>query len=299
MVQFYYQPWNDVQRIYYEFHRQNGRGATILPFINRTSHRYLSQYILLNEFHRRLHPFQFLKSGDHAMMVGIHEGFINLGYSTLFVMSALVGEKGHIWAVDPDERNITAIEEFCRINMVSNVTTLQKAVYREKKQLEFVRFSDFSSSNMAKDQFDRKQQIHKELWGEERRERETEVITVEADTVDNLIRDQIKEPVRFLNLTINGTEGDALAGAHSFMAQPEVEIAFPMQNLEDPLYEILEHQGFSVAVADAPTKAWDPKQFLYGLATHRSSVELKAIGFSPAQITNDQSAANEFCVALK
>ena len=284
---FYHQPRTAIQSVYYDFHVRNGRGACMFPFIDEPHLHYLARYVLMNEFHRRLHPFTFLEPGDTAVMVGVHDGFIELGYSTLFIMSAIVGPRGHVYAIDPDERNIRAIEQYCRKNNVENITTIQQGVWSEKATLEFTFFRDFSSSNEVRTLFDGQRDTCEQLWGAQRIERESYTQAVEVDTLDAIIERSVGEAVDFLNVTINGAEGAAITGASRLIQRPSLKIAFPLQRLDDPLYKTLADAGFRIAVADAPTKAWDETQFLYGCATRDSSNSLRERGFVPAVLHTD------------
>jgi FkbM family methyltransferase len=295
-VEVYYQPWTAVQRLYYEFHVRNGRGARMLPFVERPEEEYLGKYIMLNGIHSHLHPFCFLRNGDVAIMAGVHDGFIELGVSTLFIMSALVGPSGHVYAIDPDERNHRAIGDFTRRNGITNVTSIQKALWRERTRLEFVSFSDYSSSNMSRESFERKASDQEILWGKKRRERKSETTIVQADTIDNIIADDIERPVRFVNLTINGAEAEALKGADTFLRQKDMMVSFPLQELSSPLYPILKSYQLNLVVGDAPTKAWEGRQFLYGTAGHWDSGDLVSKGFVQAFLESDPAFPNRFHV---
>jgi FkbM family methyltransferase len=173
---------------------------------------------------------------------------------------------------------------------------IPKALWRERAELEFVTFGDYTSSNMSRESFDRKERDQQTLWGAERRARESESVVVQADTLDNIIAEEIGRPVRFVNLTINGAEAEALKGAAHFLAQPEAMVAFPLQELESPLYPLLAEQGMALAVGDAPTKAWEGRQFLYGTAGRLSESRLQELGYSPAWLEPDTTFPNRFHV---
>lgn len=284
---FYYQQRTPVQAAYYDFHIAAGRGAMMLPFITDPNKQYLAKYVLMNEFHRRLHPYSFLKPGDKVVTVGVHDGFIDLGFSSLFVIAALVGPEGHVWAIDPDERNIEPIEAFAAANGIANVTTIRTGVWSERTSLEFVFFRDFSSSNEVRSVFEASRKAYQDLWGDERIERESYTRNVDVDTLDRIVADQIREPIDFLNLTINGAEAEALAGAETLLRSERMTVAFPIQKLSDPLYDHLRSFGFDIAVADAPTKAWDRRQFLYACGTRLPEADLLERGFRPAEIAAD------------
>jgi len=279
---FYYQQRTPVQSAYYVFHIAA-----------------LAKYLLMNEFHRRLHPYSFIKPGDKVVTVGVHDGFIDMGLSSLFIASAIVGPQGHVWAIDPDERNIEAIESFAAANGVANVTAIRTGVWSERTSLEFVFFRDFSSSNEVRSVFEASRRACRELWGDERIERETYTRNVDVDTLDHIVSGHIGESIDFLNLTINGAEAEALAGAEMLLRTERITVAFPVQKLSDPLYDQLRSFRFNFALADAPTKAWDRRQFLYACGTRLPEADLLERGFRPAEIAADPDDPFLFQVKLQ
>ena len=298
---FYYQQRTQLQRLYYDFHLQNGRGSSMLGFITEPHLQYLARYQLLNLFHRNLHPFSFLKEGDKALMVGFHDGFINLGYSTLLIMAALVGPEGHVWGVDPDERNIKAAAEFIETNDVKNVTLVQKGVWEEKGKLDFTFYADYSSSNTITELHETNLEAETGIWGKDRIRRESGKVSVEVDTIDNIAEEFVGGGLDFINLTINGAEPEAIEGADKCLNWPGVSVAFPINDPVHPVFNRLEKRGFRIAVANAPTKAWDDAQFLYACATRVEEAELENRGYVPSKIkrvseTAGQNAPSELVV---
>ncbi|MBD3165213.1 FkbM family methyltransferase, partial [bacterium] len=221
MPDFYFQPWTQIQRQYYEFHTRQGRGAKLLNLEPTDATHYRVRFELLRDLHRRLQPYRFLRDGDRVIMAGVSDGFIELGVSTLFITSSVVGPSGHVYAVEPDERNVAAIRRYIEANEIANVTVIPRALWKRDETLEFVKFRDFTSSNMFRDQFERKEADQKVLWGEARRQRESYTEQVPAVCIDSLARSGQIEDVRFLNVTINGAEADALEGASTFLARPD------------------------------------------------------------------------------
>ncbi len=63
----YTQPRTETQSLYYRLWSRAGPGGRLLPLDGR---RYLTDYVLLREFHRRLHPFQFVTPGSCVIQVG-------------------------------------------------------------------------------------------------------------------------------------------------------------------------------------------------------------------------------------
>src|SRR3989338_1162981 len=67
---------------------------------------FLLQYRLLRSFHKMLFPFNYIKSGDTCVQVGCAEWMFNFGVSMPLIMSAIVGRKGRVIVVEPDQKNI-------------------------------------------------------------------------------------------------------------------------------------------------------------------------------------------------
>ncbi len=290
---FYYQQRTQLQRLYYDFHQQNGRGSSMLGFIAEPHLQYLARYQLLNSFHQDLHPFSFLKEGDKALMVGFHDGFIGLGYSTLFIMAALVGPEGHVWGIDPDERNIKAAAEFIELSGIKNVTLVQKGVWKEKGKLDFTFYTDYSSSNTIADLHETNLEAETVIWGKDRIRQQSGKVRVEVDTIDNIAGEFVGGELDFINLTINGAEPEAIEGADKYLDRPGVSVAFPINDPAHPVFGRLEKRGFRIAVADAPTKAWDDAQFLYACATRVEEAELENRGCVPARIKRIAETAGQ------
>ena len=65
---------------------------------------------------------RLLHSGDTAVDVGAHEGYLTLW------MTTLVGRTGSVYAVEPNPENLRFIERNIELNAVANVTVIPKAV---------------------------------------------------------------------------------------------------------------------------------------------------------------------------
>jgi hypothetical protein len=121
---------------------------------------------------------------------------------------------------------------------------------------------------------------------------------VDATTLDDALGRHLDAPPDFVNITINGAEPEAIEGAIKTLTYPGVTIAFPMRDPKLGMYDLLRKQGASMAVADAPTKAWEGRQFLYVCATKEPPTALEERGFRPARIAPSDAAPQTYDVEL-
>ncbi len=291
--EFMYRPRNATQRLYYDFHRQRGRGAKILDFEQDADNHYLTHYMLLRGVHAELHPFSYLKPGNHAVMVGFHDGFMTLGVSTLLITASLVGHQGHVWAFDPDPRNVEAARTYIDENGIDNVTVVEKGVWSSSGSLEFTFYKDFSSSNTVSTLHQANAEAQRNIWSAERMARESCTAKADVDTLDSLIKAYVGHAPDFVNLTINGAEAEALKGANKLLEHSRATIAFPINDPQHRMFEDLRNSGYTIVVADAPTKAWEARQFLYACAVKEDRDRLKARGYYSVRLLRTEPTSGE------
>ena len=243
--------------------------------------RYFGRYVLMNEFYKRLHPFQFLKEGSYAVHVGFHDKYIDLGISYPLIMSVIVGSRGHVWAIDPDRKNADTLARFIKVNKIDNLTVINKALWKEKGKLDFCFFKDFTSSNIAVPLADRFKERLKKRWGDKRIKKQSYIRTVKVDTLDSIIAGLTPSPaINFINLTVNGAESDIIRGARKTInANPDMTIGFPLANISPSTYAYLRSLKHKIVVADAHQRPWEKERFLYGCAVKCSHQRLISSGF--------------------
>jgi FkbM family methyltransferase len=144
--------------------------------------------------------YNVLSKGDLAVQVGIDMGSTTT--SDMFHMVKMVGDSGTVIGIDADPKNIAqaakvAEKYHCKVVLINKATYSQKAVM----QMHIGQRAGWNTL---------------EVFGEvaEKDELTTEKISVEADTIDNILSGlQIPyEKVSHINLTINGAEYETLRG---------------------------------------------------------------------------------------
>ena len=72
-----------------------------------------------------------LKPGDTVFDVGAHAGYYTL------LASRLVGPEGHVFAFEPNPRNLACLRRHVRLNRCDNVTVVEAAVARHTGAMRF------------------------------------------------------------------------------------------------------------------------------------------------------------------
>ncbi|MBK8905053.1 MAG: FkbM family methyltransferase [Anaerolineaceae bacterium] len=128
-----------------------------------------------------------LKSGDVFVDIGA-----NIGYFTLLA-AATVGEKGHVYAFEPNPSNCELIRENIALNEYSNVTLFPYAVAESRQTLNY--YGESINSNG---------QVSDISEGEEA------LVKVEAVALDELLLDS--EKITVVKMDIEGAEARAFSG---------------------------------------------------------------------------------------
>lgn len=133
----------------------------------------------------------------------IHEGDIvidigaNIGYFTLLA-ARLVGEKGKVFAFEPEPNNYDLLLKNIEINNYKNVIPIQKAVSNENKTTKLFLRQD-SSMNSLLEGFNANPSI-----GD---------ISIDTVTIDNFFKDNpLKSKIKLIKMDIEGAEMQAILG---------------------------------------------------------------------------------------
>jgi len=137
------------------------------------------------ELEKQKYFLQFIQEGDVVYDIGAHVGFY-----TLFA-AQLVGEKGKVFAFEPDERNFLYLERNIKLNKESNVEVIKSAVSDYNGKL-FFRMGENTSSGS----------ITKVNTG-------AEVLSI---TVDKFVQTQ-NCPPNFMKIDVEGAEALVLLGS--------------------------------------------------------------------------------------
>ena len=122
----------------------------------------------------------------------------NIGYHTLH-LARHVGEKGHIYAFEPDEENYALLEKNVQINGINNVTLIKKAVSNKVGTAKLY----LSDINKADHQIYKTKEIRK-------------AIVIETTTLDDYFA-SYSGSIDFIKMDIQGSEYLAFKGMRSIL----------------------------------------------------------------------------------
>lgn len=179
---------------------------------NRALRRFPSffrQYRAMRPFLEKAFPFCFLRKGQCAIQVGCAEWLLDFGVSQALIMSAMVGSKGRVLVIEPDERNIDKLNRYLLKNRISNIEVLRKGAWKCPGKMRFTVYKDRSSSNVLSAGQERILSHGSTPSGYQARSNFE--VEIEVDSLDKIIKSTGFSP-DFVNLTINGTEFEAIQG---------------------------------------------------------------------------------------
>ncbi len=205
------------------------------------------QYRLMKPLHHMLFPFTYIKTGDTCVQVGCAEWMFDFGVSMTLIMSAIVGKKGKVIVVEPDQKNIDILQEYMQRHHVHNIEIVKKAAWKEKGVNTFTFYDDRTSTNVITEV-----EAHSS-WKDtpeyqNRKKRDEEI---EMDTLDNIFGELGIQP-DFVNLTINGAEFGAIQGMSNTLKHG-VKVAWLFGNRSwwvEALH-YFEQRAYDVIVTDA------------------------------------------------
>lgn len=139
-----------------------------------------------------------VRKGDTVVLVGATPG------GEYLRVSKLVGEKGCVVAIEPETGNLEGLREEIKIKNLTNVTVVPKAAYSQKSELNLL---------VSDRPLDHKIAIQDVVHDNDLRQGAyISAERIEADTVDNILREIGIEHVDFVKIAVNGAEFEVLKG---------------------------------------------------------------------------------------
>jgi len=183
-----------------------------------------------------IHHFN-TKQGDIVVDVGAHIGKYTL------IASKRVGANGKVIAIEAHPGNYEMLNRNIKLNGLTNVTTLNYAVYSKESKVKL--FLPGEKSNHS---------IYNTLLPS-RATDEGKFVEVTADTLDNLLQKNgiSNAEVNWLKIDVEGAELEVLKGAHVVLSNSnhirlliEVHNIADDKNLYTPIMDLMEKYNFSV-----------------------------------------------------
>ncbi len=278
----YFQPRTAVQDYYYGVRAQAPPGFSFFEVGPGKLPDYLGRYLLMNELHRRLHPFQFVRPGDTVVHVGFDRVYLEKGQSHPLILSALVGDEGRVLAVDPDRRNTDALRAYAEKNNIKNLEVVNRAAWKETTTLEFIFDGEWSPMSVATDVMTEPGQHGVEYVPGTGSRKES----VQAETLDAIVARHLPDrPVTYLSLTANGAEPQVVEGAQAVLrSSPDLRVGIALAfrhfsyDIRKQVCQQLAELGFDIVVADAQHDPWRTEPFYFACAVKLSPEKLSAFG---------------------
>ena len=140
-----------------------------------------------------------IKAGMTCIDIGAH-----IGYYTL-LMSKLVGDRGKVYAFEPDPTNYKLLRQNIDANGIQNVVAEQKAVWKKKDKIKLYLSPDNTGDH-------RIYQANVQPHPTNRQE-----VEVEAIRLDTYFA-KIDSKINFIKMDIQGAECQALTGARRILS---------------------------------------------------------------------------------
>lgn len=190
-------------------------------------------------FHSIYDGFYQFKSGDIVVDAGARIGTFSAK------ISAAVGEKGKIIAIEPEPQNFACLRKNIEANRLDNVIPIQKMLWSGTRRLPLYFSGNAAAHSAYCDAF----------YGST-----GESIRVEAAALDSILEDLGIGSVDFIKMDIEGSEIEALKGMQKILAS-QVQLAIAAYHpvngrlAHTVIVPQLEQLGFAVNYTDGIVRA--------------------------------------------
>ena len=179
------------------------------------------------------------KEGDVIVDVGAHIGKYTI------IASKRVGPNGKVVAIEADPDNFDLLNRNIRLNKLSNVVTLNYAVYSKKERIKLYLPTGKGESSYTK---------YNTIISN-RAQYEDRFLEINADTLDSLLLSNMirQEKVNWIKIDVEGAEYEVLKGAKDILSKCadialliEIHNLSPGSNLYKPIKEFLSLYNFKI-----------------------------------------------------
>jgi FkbM family methyltransferase len=137
-----------------------------------------------------------INQGDNVIDVGANIGFMSL------LLSKIVGQKGIVYAFEPDTTNFKILEKNIQFNSCNNIVAEQKIVSDKNGKIKFALESSGVQHHIA---------------------RNDDLNVIEIDSI--ILDDLIKKPIKFVKIDVEGFEMNVLKGMKNIIKKnPELTL---------------------------------------------------------------------------
>jgi FkbM family methyltransferase len=167
----------------------------------------------------------------------------NIGYYSVLA-SRIVGDSGHVFAIEPEPKNRALLAKNAAENACKNISISALAISsRGGTARLYTDRSNFGNPSLeARNIIDRASSIE-----------------VTTTTLDDFVTREVREPVDFIKMDVQGAEGLVLAGAEHVLSQPGVALLMEFwpkglrNSASNPLsvLRVLEQRGFALQIVES------------------------------------------------
>jgi len=162
--------------------------------------KYYFMYEILSELYIHSEYFKYfdISPGDIVIDAGANIG----GFTIQAALKA--GPTGKVIAIEPDDENIKTLKRNIAHNNLNNVIIIKKALWSEKCT------KDFHISHRPGE--------HTLMNYDSQQYSGGKTITIQCDTLDNIIHESGLTTINYLKMDIEGAEVEALKGANTLLS---------------------------------------------------------------------------------
>lgn len=274
MGSLWYKPQSAAQSLYYTL-----RCLAEADFRLRSdlTDQYGGEYLYPLKIVRDFIPFALVRPASKIFHVGFDRIYFNKGISHPLIEAALAGERGTVRCIDPDQRNVDALNGFAKQHGITQLKAHHGAAWNQEEELEFAFDKDWSplSGSLA-------------IEGQRERASRSHVKTVLGKPVDDIMPDIFGDrELDFLSLTVNGAEPQVLEGAKQTVSQNQqlcigMALAFGHFSFEirKEVCNKFISEGWAVIVSNAPHDPWKPDIFLWCCMVRKTEEWVETFGAS-------------------
>lgn len=153
------------------------------------------------------------KEGDTVIDIGAHIGRYTI------TSSKQVGNTGRVVAIEADPENFELLKRNIALNKLTNVLTLNYAVFSTRTRMKLYEQSasaKYNSLMLA------------------RAAKTKNYVEVNADTLDNILKLNEVNQVNWIKIDVEGAEFEVLKGSSKTLSSENVSLFIEIHNIEDP-----------------------------------------------------------------
>lgn len=171
-----------------------------------------------------------VKNGSVVLDLGAHAGFYTL------LASFLVGEKGRVFAFEPDRKNLFYLKRHLQLNGVTNVTLIEAAVSDVDGKIFFTEGQNNTFTGRISESGD---------------------VTVPAVSLDELFAEGKLPLPDYIKIDIEGAEMRALSGAKNVLeaGRPAIFLSTHGSDLQEACCNFLRALGYRLQPLDGESLA--------------------------------------------